>query len=133
MKQKSEELPESVKRWFRYSGVVGKEKTVSVRLKQKAEMRLDKGGKRMPVQAEQYFTIEEPGFIWNARIKAAPFVHIAMAETSIKTCRGNMLIRPPVTVHSRGFFRRRNRSGNIAAGTWPKRCVVSVRIIEGLY
>jgi hypothetical protein len=34
-------------------------------------MRLAKDKSWMPVQAEQYFTSEEPGFIWKANINAA--------------------------------------------------------------
>lgn len=88
-----EGLPESVQRWFKRSGIIGKEKVMSVRLKQRAEMRLEPGSKWMPVQAEQYFISEDPGFIWDARIKAAPFVHIA-GRDKYHNGRGSMLIKP---------------------------------------
>ncbi|MER2064458.1 MAG: DUF6544 family protein [Alkalibacterium sp.] len=88
-----EGLPESVQRWFKRSGIIGKEKVMSVRLKQRAEMRLEPGGQWMPVEAEQYFVSEEPGFIWNARIKAAPFIHIAGRDKYLGG-RGSMLIKP---------------------------------------
>ncbi|GGM42507.1 hypothetical protein GCM10011351_30620 [Paraliobacillus quinghaiensis] len=62
-KENIEGLPKNVQRWLEYSGVIGKEKITTVRLKQKAEMRLDKDKSWMPVQAEQYFTSEKPAFI----------------------------------------------------------------------
>ena len=71
------ELPLNVKRWLEYTGIVGKEKIVSVHVKQKADMRLEKDKPWMPVEAEQYFTTDEPGFIWKANIKAAPLFHIS--------------------------------------------------------
>jgi hypothetical protein len=70
-------LPESVQRWLLASGAVGQEKTVAVRVKQRAMMRMSPEQSWMPVEAEQYFTVEEPGFIWRAEIQAAPLIHIA--------------------------------------------------------
>ncbi len=87
-----EGLPESVQKWLEYSGVVGKERITSVRLKQKADMRLAKDKSWMPVQAEQYFTSEEPGFIWKANIKAAPLIHI-VGRDKYEDGKGNMLIK----------------------------------------
>src|SRR5690554_602401 len=51
-----EKLPQSVQKWLRYSKVIGREKTTSVRLKQRADMRMEKDKPWMPVKAEQYFT-----------------------------------------------------------------------------
>ena len=88
-----EGLPESVQRWLRSSGAVGQEKTVAVRVKQKALMRLSEDQSWMPVEAEQYFSVEEPGFIWKARIQAAPMIHIAGRDRYYEG-KGNMLIKP---------------------------------------
>ncbi|MGO1652668.1 DUF6544 family protein, partial [Senegalia sp. (in: firmicutes)] len=44
-----ENLPKNVQEWLKYSGVIGKEKIISVRLKQKAEMRLEKDKSWMKV------------------------------------------------------------------------------------
>lgn len=86
------ELPPSVIKWLEYVGIVGKEKIVSVYVKQKAEMRLEKDKPWMPVEAEQYFTSDEPGFIWKANIKAAPLFHIS-GRDKYENGKGNMLIR----------------------------------------
>ncbi|GEK88222.1 hypothetical protein SAMN04488100_11315 [Alkalibacterium putridalgicola] len=86
-------LPENVQRWFKYSGMIGKKSVVSVRLRQQAEMRLGPDSRWMPVEAEQYFTSVEPGFIWDATIKAAPFIHIS-GRDKYQNGRGSMLIKP---------------------------------------
>lgn len=86
-------LPQNVQKWLEYSGVIGKERIITVRLKQKADMRLAKDKPWMPVQAEQYFTTEDPGFIWKANIKAAPLIHISGRDKYDKG-KGNMLIKP---------------------------------------
>ncbi|QUH26034.1 DUF6544 family protein [Serpentinicella alkaliphila] len=88
-----EGLPGNVQRWLKYSGVIGREKIVSVRLKQRASMRLGEDNSWMPVEAEQYFTSEEPGFIWRANIKVAPLINIA-GRDKYHAGEGNMLIKP---------------------------------------
>lgn len=85
-------LPQNVQRWLKYSGVIGKEKIVAVRLKQKADMRLGKNKSWMPVEAEQYFTSDKPGFIWKANIKVAPLLHIS-GRDKYENGEGNMLIK----------------------------------------
>lgn len=87
-----EQLPENVQNWLRYSQVVGKEKITAVRLKQRADMRLEKDKPWMSVQAQQYFTSESPGFIWKANIKMAPLVHIS-GRDKYQDGKGNMLIK----------------------------------------
>ena len=86
-----EKLPIPVKKWLEFSNIVGKEKVTSVRLKQKAVMRLKEAQSWMPVEAEQYFTVNEPGFIWKARIKAAPLFHIVGRDKYFEG-KGSMLI-----------------------------------------
>ncbi|ADL12914.1 DUF6544 family protein [Acetohalobium arabaticum] len=87
-----EELPNSVQKWLEYSQVVGKERIRSVRLKQKAVMRIEEDKSWMSVKAEQYFTVDKPGFIWKARIKAAPFFYI-VGRDKYQNGRGSMLIK----------------------------------------
>jgi len=87
-----EKLPIPVKKWLEFSNIVGKEKVTSVRLKQKAVMRLKEAQSWMPVEAEQYFTVNEPGFIWKARIKAAPLFHIVGRDKYFEG-KGSMLIK----------------------------------------
>ena len=39
-------------------------------------MRTKPDGAWMPVEAEQYFTVDKPGFIWKAKVKMAPLVYL---------------------------------------------------------
>ncbi|AEB29293.1 hypothetical protein CAR_c05960 [Carnobacterium sp. 17-4] len=91
-KEDLENLPENVQRWLEYSGINGREKILTVRLKQKANMRLNKNKPWMSVQAEQYFTTEEPSFIWKATIKPAPLIHI-VGRDKYWNGKGSMLIK----------------------------------------
>lgn len=87
-----EGLPPVVKKWLEESRIVGKEEIKTVYLKQKAAMRLKPEQSWLAVDAEQYFTTEEPGFIWKAQIKAAPLLHI-MGRDKYYEGKGNMRIK----------------------------------------
>ena len=88
-----EGLPKNVQAWLEYSGMIGREKISAVRLKQTASMRLGKDQSWLPVEAEQYFTSVTPGFIWRARVQAAPFINIA-ARDKYDHAHGSMLNKP---------------------------------------
>ncbi len=85
-------LPRSVQKWLEHSQVIGKEKIKTVRLKQKGMMRTTEDGKWMPAEAVQYFNVDEPGFIWIAKIKMAPFMYIAGRDKYFEGT-GHMLIK----------------------------------------
>jgi len=57
-------LPPPVRRWLVASGVVGCERAHTIRLKQRGELRSEVDQSWMPVQAEQYFSVDDPGFVW---------------------------------------------------------------------
>lgn len=62
------DLPMPVKRWLDYSGVIGRKQIETVYLRQKGFMKLKPDQKDwMEAEAEQYFTINQPSFIWNVR------------------------------------------------------------------
>ncbi len=62
------ELPIPVQRWLNHSGVIGKEQIQTVYLRQKGLMKLKPDQKKwIDAEAEQYFTIDEPAFIWHVR------------------------------------------------------------------
>ena len=67
-------LPEPVRRWLRWSGVVGRPRPASVRLWQEGELRL--GSSWFPFEAEEYYTTDPPAFVWSARMAAAPKVGV---------------------------------------------------------
>lgn len=93
VKQKDlDRLPAPVQKWLENSQVVGQERVSTVRLKQSGMMRTEPEKSWMPFKAEQYFVTEEPGFIWNAKINAAPMFHIS-GRDKYDDGHGNMLIK----------------------------------------
>lgn len=91
-KEELSPLPTPVKKWLEYAQVLGKEKIYAARIKQKAEMRLKPDSNWMSVEAEQYFSVQQPGFIWDANIKMAPLLHISGRDKYFEG-KGNMLIK----------------------------------------
>jgi hypothetical protein len=85
-------LPPIVQKWLERSNVIGKENSYSVHLKQIGEMRTTPDGNWMPVEAEQWFKTEKPGFIWIADVKFAPGIHLA-GRDKYENGKGHMLIK----------------------------------------
>lgn len=85
-------LPPLVQTWLHRSQVLGKEITTAAHLTQKGEMRTAKDGKWMPVEAEQWFTTEKPGFLWRANVSAAPGVSMPGRDL-YQDGRSHMLIK----------------------------------------
>lgn len=59
-----QELPSPVQRHLRYSGIVGRPPVHAVRLHQAGRFRPSPNGSWMAFRAEQYYTVDPPGFIW---------------------------------------------------------------------
>jgi hypothetical protein len=85
-------LPNAVQKWLKHANVLGREMTQTVHLRQTGELKTSPRGKWMQVYAEQYFTVKQPGFIWIADVKAAPFIHLA-ARDKYQDGKGSMLIK----------------------------------------
>lgn len=85
-------LPEPVQRWLRYAGVVGKEKVVAVRLKQRGQMRSAANKPWMPIEAEEYYTVDPPAFVWSATAHMAPFLWARVRDRNVEG-RGNILVK----------------------------------------
>lgn len=65
-------LPAPVMRWLENSGIMDQEKIHAVHLKQRGLMRLAPDQEQwMEAEAEQYFTIDRPGFLWRVRTSMA--------------------------------------------------------------
>lgn len=86
------DLPVSVKQWLVGVGVVGKERIHTARLNHAGMMKTKPESAWMPFQAEYYYTIDNPGFIWHVDVKAAPFMHLAGRDMLCQG-KGNMLIK----------------------------------------
>ena len=73
-------LPEPVRRYLRAAGVVGRRNIRTVHLKQMGSMRRRAGEKWMPFTAEQWFTTDPPGFVWDARIRLLPLLNFSVTD-----------------------------------------------------
>ncbi len=85
-------LPVPLQRWLKRAGVIGHRKVRSLHLEQQGRMRTKPGAAWMPVKAEQFFSVDPPGFVWVADVKAAPFVHLA-GRDKYAAGHGHMLIK----------------------------------------
>lgn len=61
-------LPTPVARWLTRAGVIGRPAARAVRVEQRGRMRSGVGKPFAPVVAEQYYAIDEPGFVWAVRL-----------------------------------------------------------------
>ncbi len=64
-----EDLPEPVRRYLEYTGVVGQPWIDTVRIRYKGIFRMAADKPWMPIKAEQVYTTDPPGFHWKARLK----------------------------------------------------------------
>ena len=87
-----EGLPEPVQRYFKYALKDGQEHIKFVRLKQVGEFRMKENQPWMPIKAEQYFTTEDPAFIWWVKLAMAPFIWIEGRDMYYQG-KGSMLIK----------------------------------------
>jgi hypothetical protein len=85
-------LPSPVQRWLSKSGVMGKQIPQYVHVVQRGSMRTKPDSDWMAFTADQYFTIQEPAFVWSATMKAS-VIPIAGRDKFIDG-HGNMLIKP---------------------------------------
>jgi hypothetical protein len=73
-------LPEPVQRYLRYTQIIGMEKARTVRLKQKGYFRTKEDQRWMSLKAEEYFTVDPPGFLWYGKMRMFPLVHVAAID-----------------------------------------------------
>ncbi|HXS18784.1 MAG TPA: DUF6544 family protein [Polyangiaceae bacterium] len=85
-------LPEPVARWLQRSGVIGRERVRSVRLKQRGELRTSPEGAWMPTEAEQYFVVDEPAFVWTVDARMGGVIPI-VGRDRYAAGRGHMLVK----------------------------------------
>ena len=62
-------LPPIVADWLKNAGIGSSNSISKVYLTQRGEMRTRPDGKWMPFQAEQWFSVKDPGFIWKTRVQ----------------------------------------------------------------
>lgn len=85
-------LPAPVKKWLIHSGVAGREKINTVRLQQSCSMLSSPGGKWSPAESFQYFTVENPGFVWTVRMNMSDFMPVTGCDKYVNG-KGSMTIK----------------------------------------
>lgn len=84
-----EVLPSPVQRYLSYTGVEGYPWINNVHLKQAGKFRQGSDRPWMPLIADEYYTIDPPSLIWNARFKVAG-LPILRAEDKYDSGHGHM-------------------------------------------
>jgi hypothetical protein len=85
-------LPEPAQRYLRYSGVVGRPMVDTVRIRQACTMRPAPDGIAFPLVAEQWYSVEPPGFLWDATVPLAGIPVVRGRDGYIEG-RGSMTIK----------------------------------------
>jgi hypothetical protein len=87
-----EGLPSPVRRYIAYTGVVGKPIVRTVHLKQVGKIRASADKPWMKLDAEEYYTIDPPGFAWIGTVRkmGLPFIR---ARDSYQNGQGRMLVK----------------------------------------
>lgn len=86
-------LPYSVQNWIKQSGILDKERVRTVWIKQKAKMKMKPEQENWyDATAEQFFTVDNPGFIWTVKMKMSPIIKIKGRDKFVDG-KGEMLIR----------------------------------------
>lgn len=86
------ELPVPVRRWLQGSGAIGQPRARTVRLRQRGGMRTSPGQAPMPAEAEQYFTVDRPGFVWTVDVTMLRVVPIVGRDSFVDGA-GRMFIK----------------------------------------
>jgi hypothetical protein len=85
------ELPEPARRFLTYAGVIGRPFVGTVRLTQTGQIQAAVGQPWLPLRAEQHFSVQPPGFVWQAVVPARA-LPLLRAKDSFFGGRGRMLI-----------------------------------------
>jgi hypothetical protein len=86
-------LPQSIQKWLRSSGAIGREEIKLTYVKQEALMKLKpEQTKWYSAQAIQYITTQKPAFIWTVEMNMMPLITIKGRDKSYEG-KGEMLIK----------------------------------------
>ncbi len=87
-----QKLPDPVKRYLEYTGVVGKPMVQTVRLKQVGKIRKDATQPWMNFEAKQYYSVSSPSFVWIAHMKVFGLPLVRVRDYYMEG-RGNILVK----------------------------------------
>jgi hypothetical protein len=85
-------LPEPVRRYLTHTGVVGTPFVRTVRLRQTGRMRTGPDQPWLPLKAEEWYTVDPPGFVWAGTMHMGPLA-VARARDMYLDGRGHMLVK----------------------------------------
>jgi hypothetical protein len=86
------DLPEPVRRYLRYTGVVGRPVPGMVRLRQQGAMRVGPGQRWLPLDAEEHYSVRPPGFVWAGAVRVGGFA-VGRARDMYAEGTGRMLVK----------------------------------------
>jgi hypothetical protein len=86
------DLPEPVRRYLRYTGVVGKPFPGTIRLRQKGQIRPGPGQPWVSLDAEEHYSVQPPGFVWAGTARVGP-LPVARARDMYADGTGQMLVK----------------------------------------
>ena len=86
------DLPDPVCRYLRYTGVVGRPFPGTIRLRQKGRMRPGPGQPWMPLDAEEHYSVQPPGFVWAGTAHLGP-LPVVRARDMYAGGNGRMLVK----------------------------------------
>ena len=87
-----QKLPEPVRRYLEYTGIVGKPIVQKVRIKQIGKIRKDATQPWMNFEAKQYYSVNPPSFVWIAYMKIFGLPLIRVRDYYMEG-RGNILVK----------------------------------------
>jgi hypothetical protein len=85
-------LPPVVQQWLNQTGVMGKPKAFSARVKQTGQLKTKQESTWMPFEAEQYVDLNRPAFIWSTEVKAFAGMTL-VGRDRLENGNGEMLIK----------------------------------------
>jgi hypothetical protein len=76
-------LPAPVARYFAYALVPGRTPVTAARVASAGTFLTKRGAKRSPFVADQHFSVQPPGFVWDAKIAMAPLVSVRVRDSYV--------------------------------------------------
>lgn len=95
-----EGLPAPVRRYFAYARVVGKPMPRTVRLKQVGRLRQDVGQPWIPLDAEEYFTVQPPAFVWLGTVRMAGLPVVRARDRYVRGTGGMLITAASLITHA---------------------------------
>lgn len=85
-------LPTPVARFLHHAGVVGTRVPRRFHQRQHGRIRMKPDGPWLPLTARQTYTLDPPGFVWEARARFAPLLYVHGTDTLVDG-NGHMVFR----------------------------------------